>query len=107
MHAALLLRETRRRHRLNQQQLARRARTGQGQISKIERGVISPSVATLARLLEVMGERLELVAVAGPRPNVSVAELRRDYELPVEERLAQQAALSEALTRLALTPRDE
>jgi len=102
MDAATLIRETRRRHGLNQKALARRAGTSQGQISKIERGVVSPSVSTLERLLGVMGERLELAAVPGRRPNVSVAELRRDYEqLSVEERVAQQAALSEALTSIA------
>jgi transcriptional regulator with XRE-family HTH domain len=100
--AAKLIREARERHGLNQEALARRAGTSQGQISKIERGVISPSISTVERLLGVMGERLELAAVPGPRPNTSLRELRRDYEqLSVEERVAQQAALSEALTSLA------
>ena len=53
-----------------------------------------------------MGERLELTAVNGPRPNVSSDELRRDYELSVEERVAQAASLSEALTTLASRRRD-
>jgi hypothetical protein len=49
-----------------------------------------------------MGERLELKAVPGPRPNESTRELRRDYdELAVEERVAQAASLSAALTRIA------
>jgi transcriptional regulator with XRE-family HTH domain len=100
--AATLIRQTRKRHGLDQRALARRARTSQGQISKIERGVISPSVSTIERLLAVMGERLQLEAVPGPRPNRSPVELRRDHEqLSVEERVAQAAALSEALTRLA------
>jgi transcriptional regulator with XRE-family HTH domain len=107
VNAAKLLRESRERHGLSQTSLARRARTSQGQISKIERGAISPSVSTLERLLGVMGERLELAARPGPRPNVSVHELRRDYEsLTVEERVAQQAALSEALTMLAAAGED-
>lgn len=107
MDAASLIREARERHRLRQKALARRAATSQGQISKIERGVISPSVATVERLLGVMGERLELVAVPGPRPNASVRELRRDYEaLSVEERVAQQAELSEALTTVAAASED-
>jgi len=107
MDARTLIREARERHGLNQKALARRAGTSQGQISKIERGVVSPSVATLARLLGVMGERLDLTSVPGPRPNVSVRELRGDYErLFVEERVAQQAALSEALTMLAATGED-
>ncbi len=97
-----LIRESRRRHGLDQRALARRARTSQGQISKIERGVVSPSVSTLDRLLAVMGESLRLEAVPGPRPNRSPAELRRDYERStVEERVAEAAALSEALTTVA------
>ena len=55
-----LLREARRRHGLTQQQLARRARTSQAAISRIERGVVSPSVAMLAQLLDLMGEQLVL-----------------------------------------------
>ncbi len=107
MDPATLIRETRERHGLNQKALARRAGTSQGQISKIERGVVSPSASTLERLLGVMGERLELTAVPGPRPNQSLRELRRAYEQDsVEERVAQQAALSEALTALAAAGED-
>jgi len=42
--------------------LARRAGTTQAAISRIERDEVSPSMATLAGLLEVMGEGLELTA---------------------------------------------
>jgi transcriptional regulator with XRE-family HTH domain len=57
-----LLRDARRRHRVTQQQLAARARTSQAAISRIERGVVSPSVATLTHLLDLLGEELELDA---------------------------------------------
>ena len=57
-----LLRDARRRHGLTQQQLASRARTSQAAISRIERGLVSPSVATLAQLLDLMGEELTLGA---------------------------------------------
>ena len=57
-----LLRETRRKHGLTQQQLAARARTSQAAISRIERDLVSPSIATLATLLDLMGEELELSA---------------------------------------------
>jgi transcriptional regulator with XRE-family HTH domain len=100
--AGELIREVRLRHGLDQRSLARRARTSQTQISRIERGAISPSVATIERLLSVMGERLTLEAVPGLRPNQPVRDLLRDYEeLSMEERVAQAAALSEALTALA------
>ena len=57
-----LLRTVRRRHGLSQAQLAARARTSQAAISRIERGQVSPSVDTLARLLDLMGEELSLDA---------------------------------------------
>jgi transcriptional regulator with XRE-family HTH domain len=57
-----LLREVRRRHGLTQRQLAARARTSQAAISRIERGLVSPSVATLGTLLDLMGEELTLGA---------------------------------------------
>jgi transcriptional regulator with XRE-family HTH domain len=47
---------------VTQKQLAARARTSQAQISRIERDETSPSVATLANLLDLLGEELELAA---------------------------------------------
>ena len=64
MTAGELLRETRRRHGLTQAQLAARARTSQAAISRIERGLVSPSVATLDQLLYLMNEELVLDAHA-------------------------------------------
>jgi transcriptional regulator with XRE-family HTH domain len=97
-----LIREARRRHGLSQQTLARRAGTTQKHVSRIERGEISPSTATLARLLAAMGERLEVRAVPGARDNRSDHELRADFEqLSASERLAQTAALSRTLTGIA------
>lgn len=55
-----LLRDARRRHRVTQKQLAARARTSQAAISRIERDTVSPSVATLTHLLDLLGEELEL-----------------------------------------------
>lgn len=102
MKAGELIRETRKRHCLDQRALARRARTSQRHVSKIERGEVSPSVDTVARLLEVMGERLELGAAAGRRGHQSIATLRADYDdLTPGERIAQLAGLSHALTMIA------
>ncbi|MET1019575.1 MAG: helix-turn-helix transcriptional regulator, partial [Microterricola sp.] len=53
-----VLREARHRHGLTQAQLAARARTSQAAISRIERDLVSPSVATLASLLDLMNEEL-------------------------------------------------
>lgn len=97
-----LLREARVRHGISQETLARRARTTQKQISRIEQGEISPSVSTVSRLLAAMGERLDLRAVPGPRDNRSDAELRADFEqLTAADRVAQTAALSRTLTGIA------
>jgi transcriptional regulator with XRE-family HTH domain len=56
------LRQRRLANRLSQTQLARRAGTSQAAISAIERNEREPSVATLAGLLRVMGEELQLAA---------------------------------------------
>jgi transcriptional regulator with XRE-family HTH domain len=100
--AGAVIREARSRHGVSQETLARRARTTQKQISRIEGGEVSPSVSTLSRLLAAMGERLELRAVPGPRDNRSDEELRADFEeLTASERIAQTAALSRTLTGIA------
>jgi transcriptional regulator with XRE-family HTH domain len=102
-----LVREARRRHGLDQAELARRVGTEQPAISRIERNVVSPSLDTLNRLFEAMGETLSVtpVSLADPVPgggNQSIAELRADYRsLTAEERLAQAAMLSKVATELA------
>jgi transcriptional regulator with XRE-family HTH domain len=102
MDVGTLIREARQRHGLDQRALALRARTSQRHVSKVERGEVSPSVDTVAKLLEVMGEQLELHAVPGPHGNQSIADLRADYEdLTPGERVAQAAALSYTLTSIA------
>jgi transcriptional regulator with XRE-family HTH domain len=60
MQPGELVRATRARHGLTQDQLAARARTSQAAISRIERGIVSPTVETLANLLDLMGEELML-----------------------------------------------
>jgi transcriptional regulator with XRE-family HTH domain len=59
-----LLREARRRHGLTQTQLAIRARTSQAAISRIERGLVSPTIETLGKLLAMVNEELVLDARA-------------------------------------------
>jgi transcriptional regulator with XRE-family HTH domain len=105
--AARLIRETRLRHGLDQRALARRCRTSQTYISRIERGDVSPTVQTLGKLLQGMGEQLELHSVPGPRGNQPIVDLRDDFEqLTHGDRVAQAAELSQALTRLAGAARD-
>ena len=64
MSAAELIRQARARHGLTQKQLAIRARTSQAAISRIERGLVSPSIETLEKLLAMMNEELVLDARA-------------------------------------------
>jgi len=58
--ASKLLREARKRHGISQRELALRARTSQDAISRIERGVESPTLERLTHLLMLLGERLVL-----------------------------------------------
>lgn len=62
MDAAELSRDLRARHGLSQAALAYRAGTTQQAISRIEQGLVSPTVDMLARLAAACGEELELDA---------------------------------------------
>lgn len=103
-----LIRDTRLRHGLDQAELARRLGTAQPAISRLERNAVSPSLDTLNRVFEAMGETLHVQSLAlnAPAPggsNQTIAELRSDYRhLTAEERLAQAAQLSEVSTQLAV-----
>jgi transcriptional regulator with XRE-family HTH domain len=102
MTPGTLIRTTRRRHRLTQSSLARRARTSQAQISRIERDETSPSVETLRRLLECMGERVQLAARPLASGNQSATDLLADYEsLDPGDRVKQAAELSRVVTSIA------
>jgi transcriptional regulator with XRE-family HTH domain len=62
MGPAELVRSTRERLGLSQRQLALRAGTTQAAVSRVERGIVSPTFATLRGLLLAMGEEPELSA---------------------------------------------
>jgi transcriptional regulator with XRE-family HTH domain len=97
--AGELLRDVRRRHGLTQRQLAARARTSQAAISRVERELVSPSVATLASWLDLMGEELRLDAEQidyGHDRTLNALNLR----LTPEERIDRQAQGSRALNEL-------
>lgn len=92
---------------LDQAELAGMAGMDQPAISRIERDVVSPSLGTLNRLMEAMGETLMLSSarLADPVPggsNLPLGEVLAEFrELSPEERLAQAAKLSEMATELA------
>lgn len=99
MTAGELLRSVRRRHGLTQRQLADRARTSQAAVSRIERGVVSPTVATVTALLDLMGEGLELeTAPLDYGHDRTLLEL--NVRLSAEERIRRQAAWSRSLREL-------
>lgn len=86
--AAALLRGARTRAGLTQRALARRARTAQSVVARIEGGVTSPSWETLSRLLAAAG--FELEAVVEPRAAVDprmLEDVSRILSLTPEERL--------------------
>jgi transcriptional regulator with XRE-family HTH domain len=99
-----LLREARRRHGVTQEQLAARAGTSQAAISRIERDVVSPSVSTLASLLDLLGEELELSATPidyGHDRTLIEANLR----FTPEDRIRRQAEWSRGMRELQLSGR--
>jgi transcriptional regulator with XRE-family HTH domain len=97
--AGELLRTVRRRHGVTQEQLAARARTSQAAISRIERGVVSPSVATLATLVDLLGEELVLDAERVDYGH-DVTLNRLQLAASPEERLQRQASWSNSVRGL-------
>ena len=98
MTSAELLRTVRRRHGLTQKQLAARARTSQAAISRIERGVVSPSVDMLANLVDLMGEELQLAAEPIDYGH-DEAMLRQNLDRTVTERIDRGVAFSNFVLR--------
>lgn len=99
-----LIRETRTRHDLSQQRLARRVGTHQSAISRIEADEISPSVETLDLLMRAMGERLRLLGVPLER-DYDPAHRRATAARPPGERLALGISWNRMAGRLALAGR--
>ena len=99
MTTADLLKTVRRRHGLTQKQLAARARTSQAAISRIERGLVSPSVDMLANLVDLMGEELQLAAEPIDYGH-DEPMLRQNLEREPEQRIEWQASGSRGLKEL-------
>lgn len=75
----LLIRERRLAHGLTQAQLALRAGTTQTALSRLERGEVSPTFATVERILFVMGETaaLDVTRLEGDHDDAHLAGLLR------------------------------
>lgn len=107
MNTGRLVRTARQRKGLTQERLAELAGTSQAAISQIERDEVSPTVQTLSRIFEAMGEAIRLSSTSLERRpprggNQTIRQLRSDYrDLSPEERLSQSAELSRVATELA------
>lgn len=93
---SVLLREARARQGISQRRLALRAGTSQDAISRIERGVESPTLERLSHLLVVLGERLELVTMPSVEADGEVAPLA------ARERLREAASWNLVATKLQI-----
>jgi transcriptional regulator with XRE-family HTH domain len=97
--AGELLKASRLERGLDQAGLARRSGTTQNYISRVERGVISPSVRTLERLMHALGCRLVLDAELLPFGNATASDLCSDFrDRTAEERVHEAMELSSFLT---------
>jgi transcriptional regulator with XRE-family HTH domain len=99
------LRAARERHGLTQRRLALRAGTSQDAISRIERGVESPTFERFRELLLAMGEQpsLEAVPLAGVPKADGVAAAKA---LSPRERLLESASWNLVATRLEIAGAD-
>ena len=96
-----MVRTARRRSGLTQRELARRSGVAQPTISRIERGLMSPTLDTLRPLIEAAGMDLRLGEPEGV--GVDRSQLRERLSLPPAERLA--AAVGGARNVTALVRR--
>jgi transcriptional regulator with XRE-family HTH domain len=94
-----LLREARLRHGLSQERLARRARTSQAAISRIERDVVSPTVGTLGDLIEQTGEELVLSAQANDWGHDRTL-IQTNLRFPPAERIAHTVSVANGIAEL-------
>lgn len=104
--AGALISQIRRRRRLTQAELAIRAGTSQAAISRIERGLESPTVDRLNALLQVMGETLAL-STEPMQPWADSADLARERAMTADERLEQGIQLAQFATELAAADRQD
>ncbi|MBA2793125.1 MAG: helix-turn-helix transcriptional regulator [Thermoleophilaceae bacterium] len=97
--AATLVRQARTEAGLTQTELARRMRTTQTAIARLERQGANPTVATLGKALAAAGRKLELAA--GDRePAVDIVQLARHVQMTPAERLAAHQAAHDNMRRL-------
>jgi transcriptional regulator with XRE-family HTH domain len=99
-----LVRSTRERLGLSQRRLALRAGTTQAAVSRIERGLVSPTFTTLRELMVAMGEEAVLSARRLPA-DWDPAHMRSTLARTPEERLALALSWNKMAGRLAYAGR--
>lgn len=97
MSTGRILRDARRRAGFTQRELASRARVPQASVARIEKGTISPTVATLDRLLEACGRDLTTEARLGI--GIDRTAIRERLELTTAQRVQLGAEEAHALLR--------
>lgn len=75
-----VLTEARAQARLSQRELAERAGTSQPAVARLERGEVSPTLATLERLVAAAGYRLRLELQPAPPPDPVIAVYKQDVD---------------------------
>ena len=94
MNAAQLVREARIEAGLSQRALAKKARTAQSVVARIEMGETSPSWDTLMRLLRAAGHTLRPSLERSAVDKSLLDDVPRILRLTPEERLEEVAAMS-------------
>jgi transcriptional regulator with XRE-family HTH domain len=93
---AYLLKEARKRSGLSQRELARRAKTSQSVIARIENEKTSPTVATLNHLLATAGFELKADLVIRPiRESHMLDDVSRILSMTPEQRLQEVSNFSQ------------
>lgn len=94
LNASRLLQSARERAGLSQRQLAKKARTAQSVVARIEMGETSPSWSTLARLLKAAGFTLSIGLVRTSVDPQVLDDVPRILALSPEQRLREVAQVS-------------
>ena len=94
LDAAHILADARGRAGLSQRELARKARTAQSVVARIELGETSPSWATLARLLKASGFQLATALKRIDIDKTLLDDVPRILRLTPEERLREVGQVS-------------
>jgi len=90
--------ELREKHDLTQVELAEKTGVPQAQISRIERGVVSPTSATLGKIADALGADLRLVE--RPQPSARRSRLPTDPRSVRVQLVSAQAILGRCRLRL-------